>query len=621
MSKRPDRALRSWPCRPANGRLRRVTALGGSALEELVETLRTSTLLMGLARSDLEAIAETFEAHAAADGDVILQQGSVGAGFGLVIDGQAAVQMDGEERTRLGRGEPFGEISAVLGEPAMADVVALGPLRYLLLPREQTKEFLTDHPELCFCLLQSEARRLRDPGRWYSALPTRVPVAGWRPDSWRSRPVAQQPEWPDQQALDRVLGELRVLPPLVFGGEARQLTTELAEVAAGNAFLLQAGDCAEVFSELTTAAVRDRLQVILQMALVLTYGSGRHIVKVARMAGQFAKPRSSATETVDGIELPVYRGDIVNAVNPDPAARVADPRRMVTAYHHAAAKLNLIRALTTGGFGGLSQIHAWNRDFVASSPVGQRYEEIASEIQRALRFMRASRIHSTPGSVQRVDVWTSHEALLLAYEEALTRRDELTGEWFDTSAHMLWVGERTRGPQDAHVEFLSGIRNPIACKLGAYATGPDVVELCERLNPERMPGRLTLICRMGSMRIAEALPPLLAAVRDTGHPVVWVCDPMHANTRLTGSGRKTRHFDDILDEVRGFFDACTSESVWPGGLHVELTGEDVTECLGGGTSLSEEDLDLRYATTCDPRLNARQSLDLAFGVAEMLRAS
>ena len=342
----------------------------------------------------------------------------------------------------------------------------------------------------------------------------------------------------------------------MFGGEAARLRAELAEVAAGRAFLLQAGDCAETFADLSDARGDNRLRVLLQMGIVLTYGSGRHIVKVARMAGQFAKPRSSSTERVDGVELPVYRGDIVNDVEPVPAARVPDPRRMLTAYHHASAKLNLIRSLTTGGFGGLSQIHAWNRDFVAASPVGRRYERIAVEIDRALRFVQASRIAGPSDHADRVDVWTSHEALLLPYEEALTRRDEQTGDWYDTSAHMLWVGERTRTPDGAHVEFLSGVENPVACKLGPTATPKEALELCERLNPERVPGRLTLISRMGATRVGAVLPLLLAAVRDAGHPVVWACDPMHANTIVTSTGRKTRHFDDVLEEVRAFFAAC-----------------------------------------------------------------
>ena len=583
--------------------------------------LRGSQLLADAPEDDLQAVVAAFADVSAEGGEVLLKQGSAAGGFGFLLEGQVAVRANGAEVTRLGRGEPFGEISALLGDPSTADVVALGPVRYLLLPRERLRDFLTQHPDLCYCMLQAEARRLRHPHRWYSSTAVSAPRAQRTPGSWRSRPIVQQPDWPDATELERALDELRRLPPLVFGGEAARLRAELAEVAAGRAFLLQAGDCAETFADLSTPAVTNRLRVLLQMGIVLTYGSGRHIVKVARMAGQFAKPRSSSTERVDGVELPVYRGDIVNDAAPLPDARVPDPRRMLTAYHHASAKLNLIRSLTTGGFGGLSQIHAWNRDFVAASPVGRRYEGIAVEIDRALRFVRASRIDGPADQADRVDVWTSHEALLLPYEEALTRRDEQTGDWYDTSAHMLWVGERTRMPDGAHVEFLSGVENPVACKLGPTATPSEALELCDRLNPDRVPGRLTLISRMGATRVGEVLPSLLAAVRDAGHAVVWACDPMHANTVVTSTGRKTRHFDDVLAEVSAFFAACEAESVSPGGLHIELTGDDVTECLGGGESLNEQDLDLRYATTCDPRLNGRQSLDLAFRVAELLRTT
>jgi len=586
-----------------------------------LSALREATLLADVPVADLEAIVIEFDLLAAGAGQVLLPQGSRFGGLGFLIEGQAAVRIDGHEIIRLVRGEPFGEISAVLDEPSAGEVVALGPVRYALLARERAKSFLVAHPDLCYALLKGEARRLRSPGRWYSSEVSREPLAGWTPQSWRDRPILQQPEWPDEAALALALDELRALPPLVFGGEAELLRSELAEVAAGRAFLLQAGDCAETFADLSAAAVRDRLRVILQMAIVLTYGSGSHIVKVARMAGQFAKPRSAATELVDGFELPVYRGDIVNGVEPDPGARVPDPARMLTAYRHAAVTLNVLRSLTTGGFGGLSQIHEWNRDFVASSPVGKRYEVTAAEIERALGFMRASRIRAPVETVDRVDVWTSHEALLLVYEEALTRRDEQSGIWCDTSAHMLWIGERTRELSGAHVEFLAGVENPIGCKLGPAATARDVVGLCERLNPRRIPGKLTLISRIGAGNVDAALPPLLRAVRDDGHPVVWACDPMHANTTITSSGRKTRDFDDILEEVRGFFAACSAESVWPGGLHIELTGRDVTECLGGGESLGEQDLERSYTTTCDPRLNPRQSLDLAFRVAEMLRAA
>ena len=588
--------------------------------DRVVATLQSSNMLAEVSGDELRAVAGEFRHMRADAGELLLRQGATSEGFGFVIDGQVAVRIGGREHTRLARGEAFGEISALLGEPVSGDLVALGPVDYIWLERERVRDFLIRHPELCFGMLQGEARRLLNPGRWYSSVVTRAPVSDWAPDSWRTRPVTQQPEWPNATALELALAELRELPPLVFGGEAATLQRDLGEVAAGRAFLLHAGDCAESFADLSTAAVHNRLRVILQMAIVLAYGSGSHIVKVARMAGQFAKPRSASEEIVDGVELPVYRGDMINSVEADPASRVADPQRMLTAYHHAAAKLNLIRSLSTGGFGGLHQVHAWNRDFVAASPVGRRYAAIASEIERALRFVEASRIASDRARMERVDVFTSHEALLLCYEQALTRRDELTGDWIDTSAHMLWVGERTRALDAAHIEFMSGIGNPVGCKLGPTATAAEALELCERLNRDRVPGKLTLIARMGAQRVADALPPLLAAVRDAGHPVVWACDPMHANTVKTASGRKTRRFEDVLAEVGTFFAACASEAVWPGGLHIELTGDDVTECLGGGEDLREEDLDLRYATTCDPRLNARQSLDLAFRVAEMLSA-
>ena len=448
----------------------------------------------------------------------------------------------------------------------------------------------------------------------------RPPVPEWSPQSWRQRPAAQQPEWPDEAALDRTSKELSVLPPLVFAGEARRLTAALGQASAGQAFLLQAGDCAESFSEFSADDIRDKLKVILQMAVVLTYGAGVPVVKVGRIAGQFAKPRSSPTETVDGVELISFRGHMVNDDIPEAAARIPDPRRLIAAYHQSVSTLNLLRAFTKGGFADLSQAHLWNQQFVADSDEGQRYEQIAGEIDRALRFMAASGIDLTAEEVlHQVDFYTSHEALILGYEEALTRSDSLTGDWYDCSAHMLWVGERTRQIDGAHLEFLSGIHNPIGCKLGPTATPDEVVALCERLDPHRTPGRLTLITRMGSNRVAELLPPLLEAVRDSGHPVVWTCDPMHANTFTSDGGHKTRRFDDIIGELRGFFQAHRQVGTWPGGLHVELTGDDVTECIGGLDDIAEDRLHERYTTACDPRLNARQAIDLAFRVAELLR--
>ena len=410
------------------------------------------------------------------------------------------------------------------------------------------------------------------------------------------------------------------MPPLVFAGEARSLTTDLGKVANGEAFLLQAGDCAESFDAFSADAIRDKLKVILQMAVVLMYSSGVPVVKVGRIAGQFAKPRSSGTETIDGIELPSFRGHMVNDIDFTSQARVADPERLITAYQQSASTLNLVRAFTKGGFGDLSRVHAWNQEFVASSAEGQRYEEVAAGIERALQFMSACGVDtvSTP-QLHTVDVSTSHEALILGYEEALTRQDSLTGDWYDCSAHMLWIGERTRQLNGAHVHFLSGVGNPIGCKVGPSVTPEEVLALCEALNPKRIPGRLTLITRMGAETIGTALPPLLEAVRDAGHPVAWACDPMHGNTFTAPSGRKTRHFDAVLAEIAGFFAAHRAAGTWPGGVHIELTGDNVTECLGGAEEILDADLGTRYETMCDPRLNARQSLDLAFRVAELLR--
>ncbi|HET6965984.1 MAG TPA: 3-deoxy-7-phosphoheptulonate synthase class II [Acidimicrobiales bacterium] len=443
--------------------------------------------------------------------------------------------------------------------------------------------------------------------------------SSWTPGGWREHPAEQQPEWPDAHALEQALKTLAGLPPLVFAGEARSLRTALASVARGEAFLLQAGDCAESFHDFTADSIRDKLKVILQMAVVLTYGAGVPVVKLGRIAGQFAKPRSSPTEMIDGVELPSFRGHVVNDDAPTASARVPDPNRLLTAYHQSAATLNLLRAFTKGGFADLSEVHTWNQQFVADSPGGRDYEALASEIDRALRFMRACGVDLAGAALHQVDFWTSHEALILGYEEAMTRRDSLTGDWYDTSAHLVWVGERTRRLDGAHVEFLSGLSNPLGAKIGPAATPEEVVSLCERLDPDRQEGRLTLITRMGAGKVASRLPGLLRAVRDAGHPVVWTCDPMHGNTFVGAGGRKTRHFDNVLAEIREFFAACREEAVWPGGVHVELTGDNVTECLGGADDIVENDLELRYTTTCDPRLNGRQSLDLAFQVADLLR--
>jgi 3-deoxy-7-phosphoheptulonate synthase len=423
-------------------------------------------------------------------------------------------------------------------------------------------------------------------------------------------------------AVDAALKQVAGYPPLVFAGEARSLQAALAQVAAGNAFLLQAGDCAESFEEFSANNIREKLRVILQMAIVLTYSMGVPVVKVGRMAGQFAKPRSSDTEKVGSLEIPSFRGHIVNDASPTAAARMPNPERLVQAYHQSASTLNLLRAFTKGGFADLNRVHAWTQEFVGASPEGQRYEQLAREIDMAMGFMRACGVDTENNStLHEVDVFTSHEALILGYEEALTRQDSLTGEWYDCSAHMLWIGERTRQLDGAHVEFLRGVGNPIGCKIGPSATPEWVIELCEKLNPAQIPGRLTLISRMGAGKVEDALRPLLRAVRDSGHPVVWACDPMHGNTVTAPNGRKTRGFEDIVAEIAGFVRAHNAEGTWPGGIHVELTGDDVTECTGGGHSVSNEDLDERYQTICDPRLNGRQSIDLAFRVAELVRAA
>ncbi len=442
----------------------------------------------------------------------------------------------------------------------------------------------------------------------------------WSPRSWRDLTAAQQPEWPDEGAFEAVLKQMGTLPPLVFAGEARALTSQLGAVADGEAFLLQAGDCAESFDAFGADAIRDKLKVILQMAVVLTYSSGVPTVKVGRIAGQFAKPRSSPTETIGDLTLPSFRGHLVNDIMPTAAARVPDPARLLQAYHQSSSTLNLLRAFTKGGYADLNQVHTWNQEFVASSSEGRRYERVADEIDRALRFMKACGVDTTTQpNLHEVDFYTSHEALVLGYEEALTRQDSLTGDWYDCSAHMIWIGERTRQLDGAHLEFFAGVKNPVGVKVGPSATAEEVLALCERLNPDRVPGRLTFISRMGATKIEAGLAPLLAAVRDAGHPVVWACDPMHGNTFEAPDGHKTRRFDDILAEIKGFFSAHEAEGTWAGGVHVELTGDDVTECLGGSEEILDTDLGSRYETMCDPRLNGRQSIDLAFAVAELLR--
>ena len=446
-----------------------------------------------------------------------------------------------------------------------------------------------------------------------------TPEHPWTPASWRTRPVAQQPDWPEAP-LRAVVDELASVPPLVFAGEARTLTESLALASEGKAFVLQAGDCAEAFGAFSANGIRDKLKIILQMSVVLTYGAGVPTVKIGRIAGQFAKPRSSNIEARDGVELPSFRGDMVNDIAFDAASRAPDPGRLLRGYHQSASTLNLLRALTKGGYADLAQAHAWNQDFVTASPEGRRYESLAAEIERALRFMTACGIDlNAEFQLHQVDCYTSHEALLLDYEEALTRQDSITGGWYDCSAHLLWIGDRTRQLDGAHVEFLAGVENPVGVKLGPTTEPDEVLALCKRLNPDARAGKLMLISRMGKDRVSDLLPPLIDAVRDSGHPVVWACDPMHGNTFTHSSGVKTRRFDDVMSELRGFFTVCNNAGVWPGGVHVELTGENVTECLGGTDEVLGDHLEQRYETMCDPRLNARQSLDLAFQTAELLR--
>lgn len=435
--------------------------------------------------------------------------------------------------------------------------------------------------------------------------------------TWRSLPAAQQPEWPDSEALSSALADLASYPPLVFAGECDQLRSRLAAVAAGEAFLLQGGDCAETFAGNTADAIRNKLKTLLQMAVVLTYAASVPVVKVGRMAGQYSKPRSQPVETRDGVTLPTYRGDAVNDLAFTPEARVPDPDRLKRMYHASSATLNLVRAFTTGGYADLRQVHAWNQDFVALSPSGERYERLASEIDGALRFMHACGVD--PEEFRTVEFFASHEALILDYESALTRVDSRTGDLYDVSGHMVWIGERTRQIDGAHVEFASRIKNPIGVKLGPTTTPEDALALVDKLDPKREPGRLTFIIRMGAGKVRDALPTLVEKVTASGAQVAWVCDPMHGNTFEADSGHKTRRFDDVLDEVKGFFEVHRALGTHPGGIHVELTGDDVTECVGGGDEIFVDDLHQRYETACDPRLNRSQSLDLAFLVAEMYR--
>jgi 3-deoxy-7-phosphoheptulonate synthase len=439
----------------------------------------------------------------------------------------------------------------------------------------------------------------------------------WSPNSWRPLDGDKKVQWPDPDALEVVQKKLSKEVPLIYAGEARSLKTELARAAAGDAFVLQAGDCAETFDDFSADRIRDGLKVILQMAVVLTYSSGVPTVKIGRVAGQFAKPRSQDTERVAGEDMNTYQGDMINSAFADPEARTPNPENMVRAYEQSAATINLLRGFTKGGFADLNSVHEWNREFVKSSSEGQRYEAIAAGIDSALQFMRVCNVESR--SLHEVDFWTSHEALVLEYEEALTRQDStFHNEWYDCSAAMVWVGTRTKSLNKRHIEFVRGIGNPIGCKISSDDNEEVVLDLCERLNPHREPGRLTLVSRMGREKVSNHLRGLIQAVRDAGHPVLWMCDPMHGNTFTSEGGLKTRRFTDIFEEISAYFAVHEELGTWPGGVHLELTGDNVTECLGGSDRIEDEQLSTHYNTACDPRLNARQSLDLAFQVAELL---
>lgn len=444
----------------------------------------------------------------------------------------------------------------------------------------------------------------------------------WTPQSWRNKPITQVPAYPDAEKLANTEAQLKKFPPLVFAGEARDLKHQLADVAAGKAFLLQGGDCAESFAEHGADHIRDFFRVFLQMAIVLTHGASKPVVKVGRIAGQFAKPRSADTETIDGVTLPSYRGDIINDIGFTPEARIPDPERLLLAYRQSAATLNLLRAFASGGYADLTRVHEWTMGFMKASNTYPRFEDVAKKIDDAIDFMRALGLNSdnTP-SLRETKFYTSHEALLLGYEEALTRRDSITNEFYATSGHMLWIGDRTRQPDGAHVEYFSGIRNPIGIKCGPSLSSDDLIRLIDRLNPGEEAGRITLIGRFGSDKVAEHLPRLVERVKQEGRTVVWCSDPMHGNTIKASNGYKTRPFDRVLSEVKTFFEVHRSLGTYAGGIHIEMTGDDVTECTGGSVAaITETGLKDRYHTYCDPRLNASQSLELAFLVAEELSA-
>ena len=442
----------------------------------------------------------------------------------------------------------------------------------------------------------------------------------WSKSSWKEFTALQQPLWPEQTEVDRVLADLSQLPPLVFAGEIRALKSLLAKAVKGDAFLLQGGDCSEDFSKVTAPKIRETLKVLLQMAIILTYAGGKPVIKVGRIAGQFAKPRSSNTETINGIEIPSYRGDMVNRPEPIEAARIPNPKYMMKGYNMAASTLNLLRAFTKGGFATRQRVHSWNQEFVIQSPMGRSYERLAKQIEQAIKFMETIGIPTDNPQITQTELFTSHEALLLEYEEALTRVDSTSNGWYDCSAHMLWIGERTRQVNGAHVEFLRGVLNPIGVKIGPTYDLDDVKRLIDVLNPDNEAGRITLITRLGMKKIEKVLPPLLRGMKKEGFNIVWSCDPMHANTYTADSGHKTRNFNDILSEITCFFETHWSEGTIPGGVHFEMTGENVTECTGGARNIIDEELHHNYLTTCDPRLNAEQSLEVAFQIADMIRS-
>lgn len=442
----------------------------------------------------------------------------------------------------------------------------------------------------------------------------------WSPKSWRKFPIKQQPIYSDKELLKRVENELKSYPPLVFAGEARNLKSRLADAVEGRAFLLQGGDCAESFSQFNAVNIRDMFKVIIQMSAILTFAGKMPVIKVGRLAGQFAKPRSNDSEVVDGVELPIYRGDIINSVDATLQGREPNPKRMLQAYNQSAATLNLLRAFAQGGFADLNEVHKWNMKFVKNNAFGKKYEALAQRITEALEFMKACGIHTqNTQQLKETEFYTSHEALLLNYEEQLCREDSITAKWYDCSAHLLWIGERTRGLDEAHIEFLRGVDNPLGVKIGANATKDDIMGLCDALNPHNESGRLNIIIRMGADKIKEKLPQLLKEVLPEGRKILWSIDPMHGNTIKANNGYKTRAFDKILDEVKAFFEIHKSYNSFAGGIHLEMTGQNVTECIGGGVQITESTLSSNYNTQCDPRLNATQAIELAFLLAEIFK--